>query len=203
MNNTACSDTVAAAQGKLSPEIPAMRFLDDGFRKELLAADAEEGCPLAARLLSGLTGVKDIRIRHFFHPHVFITDGGFVHTMHAHYVDTKNRHYLIEAAHGTDRNAICNRTRVDCAALDIDVDFDREDPKLPEVHLIYLLEHDVFEDNRPFYTVVTRTFDTEGHIIGELHDGRHLVFFNAAYAGDDNRLRLLRELNDDTLKAIG
>lgn len=116
MNNTACPGT-AATQEAQTVAIPTMRFLDDGFRSKLLALDAAKGCPLAARLLSGLTGVKNIRIRHFFHPHVFITDGGFVHNMQAQYIDTEDRRYIIETVHGEDRDFLSGRSMADIAAM--------------------------------------------------------------------------------------
>lgn len=76
------------------------------------------------------------------------------------------------------------------------------DFKLPEVYLIYIFDHDVYGEGEPFYEggLMSRGC---GHKPIELDWGLHFLVLNAAYAGDDDKLRLLRELNEGTLEAIG
>ena len=167
---------------KMMARIQSLRLMDDDFMSIVFDGDTE----LTEFTLKILLERDDLRVKS-------VLTQKEKHNLYGRSVrldilaeDTEGKVYNVEIQRA-DKGADARRVRYNLAMLDSHI-LKRNDnfSALPEAYIIFITENDLYEQNKPLYTV-RKFFDCTDKNGKDLlfEDGVHTIYVNGAYRGNN------------------
>lgn len=165
-----------------------LRPIDDDFMRVLL----RDNLPLAELLVRIIMDKPDlILLRCETQADMKRVTGARSICLDAYATDAQGKKYDIEIQRA-DKGASLHRARYHASVMDVEnLNKGQEFSALPDVYVIFVTESDVFKEGRAVYTMGLT--DLETGTVRE--DGRHILYVNGVYRGNDQIGRLMHDMN--------
>ncbi len=109
----------------------------------------------------------------------------------AYAMDAQGKKYDIEIQRA-DKGASLHRARYHASVMDVEnLDKGQDFSELPDVYVIFVTESDVFKEGRAVYRMGLTDLDT-GAV---REDGKHILYVNGVYRGNDQIGQLMHDMN--------
>lgn len=168
--------------------IAGLRYIDDRFMRACLKGD-KTAVKLLIRVILGFKVKKLTSL--IVQDNLSNLHGRSV-TIDVHAVDSTGREVAIEIQR-SNTGAGIKRARYIGSLMDAQLLPEGQDPDtLPDNYVIFITEHDIYKSGQALYKI-----DSYIDIDDELtpaNDGRHIVYVNCEYKGDDEIGRLIHDL---------
>lgn len=168
--------------------LKAFRPMDDTFMRGMF----DDNLPLVEFVLKIFTGLEDlVLLKSTTQADMKRVTGARSICLDAYGTDSLGRKYDIEVQRSNE-GAAPKRARYHASAIDIEnLDAGETFDQLPETYIIFITERDVFGDGKPLHVFATLDVDTGR----SLNDGRHIIYVNGSYQGNDPIGKLIHDFN--------
>ena len=104
-------------------------------------------------------------------------------------VDSENKKYDIEVQKASS-GARPKRARYHSSVMDVEnLDANQDFEDLPETYVVFITEHDIYKQGKPYYLIERMNFTT-----GEpFEDDTHILYVNSDYSGNDDFGKLMHD----------
>lgn len=166
--------------------VSEFRLMDDTFMRVVL----KNNLKVAQYILRVVTGLSDLElISEKTQEDMKRVTGARSICLDVYGSDASGRKYDLEIQKA-NTGARPKRARYHSSILDIEnLDANQTFEELPETYTIFITEHDVFDEGRPYYL-----FNRYEHSTGKLFpDDEHILYVNGDYQKDDEIGRLMHD----------
>lgn len=186
--NTTANDKEDEEHLKDLERLAKLRPIDDDFMRVLL----RDNLPLAELLVRIIMDKPDLVLLSCeTQADMKRLTGARSICLDAYATDAQGKKYDIEIQRA-DKGASLHRARYHASVMDVEnLNKGQEFSELPDVYVIFVTESDVFKEGRAVYTMGLTDLET-----GAMReDGRHILYVNGGYRGNDQIGRLMHDIN--------
>lgn len=186
--NTTANDKEDEEHLKDLERLAKLRPIDDDFMRVLL----RDNLPLAELLVRIIMDKPDLVLLSCeTQADMKRLTGARSICLDAYATDAQGKKYDIEIQRA-DKGASLHRARYHASVMDVEnLNKGQEFSELPDVYVIFVTESDVFKEGRAVYMMGLT--DLETGAVRE--DGRHILYVNGVYRGNDQIGRLMHDMN--------